>query len=228
MTMQKHLFPIWALLLLPWLLPAQQPRRPRVDITVNPQAWADRRANLCIQAMTIPRVGLCLSANFRASEAPQADFLAQSAQWGLQAEARVFPFGAPRPLRWQKKQRREGCAVFTVRRGRERAPKAYLRGLYVAPGFVYQQQDLVFVPRPDLESPVTDFSYRIKSNGGSLALGYQLRFGRLTLGAGWAVTATQPRWRGPVDIFGDSLYTSTHPWKLNIQKGWRLEVGVNF
>lgn len=232
--MKKIPFSILTLLLLPVLALAQFNRRPVVDITANPQAWSNRQANICAQFMAIPRIGLCLSGSLNASEASQGNFLIQSTKWGIHAETRIFPFGEPLPMSlgtkkmpYEKKRRGTGC-FGSKDKQLEKALTSIIKGIYIAPGFVHQKEQLDFAPLPDKESPISKFSYQIKHNGASLALGCQIRLWNLTLGAGWSVQATKPRWTGPVDIFGNSLYTTTYPWKLNIQHGPRIELGINF
>lgn len=236
--MKKIIPVILATVLLPAALLAQNHRRPIIDITTNPNEWSNGQANVCALVMTIPRVGLCASFNFQSVEQAQGEFLAQSSQWGIHTEVRIFPFGEPRPLiegrnkfvaKAKKKNRKSGCPTFApFGKQRKKIVRKFLQGLYVAPGFIYRQQQLTFIPLIGEDSPITDFQYKITSPGASLALGYQLRLGHLTLGAGWGIHATQPRWAGPADIFGDVLYTTTFPWELNIQHGLRMEAGINF
>lgn len=235
--MKKILPVILATVLLPAIIIAQN-RRPVIDITTSPKEWQNNQANVCAQVMTIPRIGLCASFNFQAVEQIQGEFLAQSSQWGIHTEVRIFPFGEPRPLiegrnkfvaKAKKKNRKSGCPTFvSFGKQREKVVSKFLQGLYIAPGFIFRQQHLTFLPLTDEDYPVSDFQYKITSPGASLALGYQLRLGHLTLGAGWGIQVTQPRWAGPADIFGDALYSTTYPWKLNIQHGFRLEAGINF
>ncbi len=219
-TMKKIPFPILALLLLPaWAL-AQFARRPVIDITANPQSWSNRHANICAQFMTIRGVGVCVSGGFHASEAVQGNFLTQSTTWDIHAETRIFPFGEPYPLDLKNKmrpyeKRRRGVGCFSTKGNRmEKAIASILPGIYVAPGFVHQEEQLVFTPLPGKESPIRDFSYLIKNNGASLAMGCQIRLWHLTFGAGWSMQATKPRWTGPVDIFGDALYYQHAPLEI--------------
>lgn len=232
--MKKFYFSILLLLMLPVLVLAQSSHRPAIDIMTNPQAWANRQANICVQVMTIPRVAVCLSGSFDASEAVQGNFLAQSSKWGFHAETRIFPFGEPRPLHSRNnlrpyEKRRQGIGCFGPKNNWfEKLASNLIKGIYIAPGYIHQEEKLGYELLPGKESPLTNFNYLIKQNGASLALGYQIRLWHITLGAGWSIQASKPKWTGPVDIFGDDLYTTTFPWKLNIQQGPRFEVGIYF
>ncbi|MCO6488689.1 MAG: hypothetical protein J5I98_09745, partial [Phaeodactylibacter sp.] len=196
--MKTFLFSISAILL-PILVMAQIHRNPRVDITANPLDWSNQKANLCAQVMVIPRIGLWTSVDFLAAEGKQGNFFAQSEQLGANAEIRLFLFGDPNLLTLSFKNRKpgSGCYQFGFRK---KSNNNILYGIYIAPGVIYWQERLTFVPVLDNETTI-DIDYLIKSKGGSLALGYQARFGCLTLGIGWVLRVSQPQWSGPADIF---------------------------
>lgn len=212
----------------------QKKRKPILDITLNRQSWTDRQANVCVQLMPVSRLGLCFSGNFTAAEGSYGNFFAQNVQWVLHGEVRFFPFGAPYPVNFKSKLRsydrkRKNYGCFGTKDNLfGRVVTSLIDGMYIASGYIYQNQNLNLSPQPEIESPLNEFKYNITSKGGTLALGCQLRFWHLTLGAGWGIQITQPHWTGPVDIFGDDLHTTTFPWKLNIQQGPRFEVGINF
>lgn len=226
--MKKLFFTLTMFVLLPFLLTAQ--RRERiVDITVNPKALADRNANLCVQLTLKSRVGLCTSFDFSATTGETQRFSTQSTEWGNHSEIRIYPFKDRAPLLEKAntskkyKGKRNPCYNFN-----KTAPINYLNGLFIAPGFLYQKQQLSYIALPEFSTPIPRFDYLIVSQGGSLAVGYQLRINHITLGIGWGISAAKPRWSGPEDIFDDRLFTTTYPWKLNVQQGLRFEAGINF
>lgn len=202
-----------------------------VDIITDPVTWQNREANLSIQISPLPKIAFRIGFGFRAIDGINDNFKAESSKRSFNSEIRFFPFGNARqvfqksklPEFW-KHRKKTGCPTESINR-----LSGLAKGIYIAPGFIYQKEDLRYLPLPDKESPIQEFRYQIRNKGGSLALGYQIHLSNLTFDAGWLIQVTQPRWSGPIDIFDDEdFYTTTYPWKLNIQNGPRLEVGINF
>lgn len=103
-----------------------------------------------------------------------------------------------------------------------------MKGIYIAPGYKYEKIDFEYIPLPHLETTFEKFPYKVTMQGPTLSIGYQLRFSKLTVGASYGWSVSEPRWEGPADIFGDKLYTNSYPLSFRLEKNLRFEIGINF
>lgn len=160
-------------------------------------------------------------------------FDVQQKSWAAMGELRYYPFGPQRiavqkKSDGRKKRRANGCAQFCYSNDRPPAFHHYLRGFYLAPGYRYEATDFTYLARPELEAPIESFPYRVVVPGPTFRVGYHLRLAFLSVGASYGWQFSRPRWEGPVDIFGESLYTSTFPFRYRLDSALRVEVGVGF
>ncbi len=124
-----------------------------------------------------------LSGSLNASEASQGNFIIKARNGAYMPKHAFFLSGEPLPKslapRLEKTPYEEEKARHRLFRCKdnwlEKAAASMIKGVYVAPGFVHQEEQLDFVPLPGKESPISKFNYQIKSNGASLALGCQIR-----------------------------------------------------
>jgi hypothetical protein len=180
--------------------------------------------------MTTKRIGLFLSGQAGVVQFSQDNFLVRGSKLRFHSEARFYLFGEPLRVRFKnqfhEKYKPNPCEA--PNNFASRLLGSFINGLYVTPGFIYQNQGLQYWASENNDVLIKSFNYNIKNKGATLAIGCQMHFWNLTLGAGWGIQITKPHWSGPVDIFGDDFYTTTYPWELNIRQAPRFEVGINF
>jgi hypothetical protein len=211
------------------LCPAQSQAQ-TFDLMTNPQDWANGTGSACLQWQPFGKWSLCGSVQYAGGIRNGEDFQRRFHAVGISTEARYFPFGVRKILSSRKLAPWQHVALAKRKSCPTLDPKAspVLQGLYIAPGYAYQKTNLEYLPNAGLEAPIEGFHYTIKRHAGTLYLGYQIRIVNLTLDAGYGVAVSQPKWEGPADIFGESLYTHTYPLKFRLDKGFRFGVGVNF
>lgn len=215
---------------------AQQKNRfPVIDLTTNALDWPEQTASLALQVSPLPWLGIRTGAAYRPQQQISDQFSATSESFEMTVETRIFPFGPPRrafqkdtrPAYWKKRKtgcNAKMCALLPV----SKKSAKFLRGIYIAPGFSYHQQDARYVPAADLQSPIPAFEYRIVNQGPALQAGYQIRYKALTLGVGGGLKFSRPRWEGPLPVFSDNIYSVTFPAKLRVEQHLLLEIGCNF
>lgn len=160
-------------------------------------------------------------------------FEVEEMNWAVMGEVRIHPFGMRqagfrKKMAWQKRKVKTGC--FPAKRCKDWkcSFSKVLRGFYVAPGYQYEKTSFTYLPPPGLEAPITAFPFALVNQGPSLRLGYQIRLPLVTAGLSYGWMAGQPKGDGPIDVFGDGLYTNTFPFKYRLESHLRLEVGIHF
>lgn len=222
--MDNKIYRLWCILLsaLPVLAWGQS-----FDLTTNALGWPQQRPNLQLQWTPLQRLGVYGQAAFHASRSLQGDFTLESDLFETGAGLVLYPFGRPYQLHF-KDQR----PVYLQKKGKTGCPdpkaRVAARGLYLAACYVYQRQNALFRPAKQLESPIAEFPFQLRSHGALLGGGYHLRAGPFTLGLGGTLCFSNPRWTGPMDIFKSDLYSQTYPVRFRMQGRLRLDVGFHF
>lgn len=200
-----------------------------MDITTHPTAWANDAGALQFQVQPFKNLAFCAGGTYGISSTRLADFDQRDNTISAMFEVRWLPFGAKSIGHKKENKVRNICGgKFACLTKKNTRLSDFLKGIYLAPGYRYEQKGLELIPLPHLESPIPVFPYKIKSHAATLNLGYQLRIHHFTLGASYGWAFDQPNWSGPYDIFGDSLYTQIYPWKMRVQPSLGFEVGINF
>ncbi len=203
------------------------------DLTTNPQYCAQGVGSVQLQVQPFKKIAVSAGGYYNISASKLPDFDQQDNTIAATVEVLWLPFGAKLIGRKKNKRIHEICGgkypcLIASERQQKRAFFRLLEGTYIAPGYRFERMGMELIPLPHLESPIPKFPYEIKSHAFTLSMGYQVRVYNVTLGAGYSWAFDQPTWSGPYDIFGDSLFTQTYPWKMRVQSGLRLEVGINF
>ena len=200
--------------------------KPKFILSTNPIDWQSDIANVQLEVFPLEKLSIVGYANHFNSNIQTASVNQGIEGYSLGGQLRYYLFGNPQKISLftkNKSTNKWGCPnarSFQKRRNHN------LSGIFFYSGYEIQTSERVYQSNTEFE--VEDLNYTINNNGITLGLGYQISIENLSIGINYGAKFSQPNWEGPIDIFGDSLYSITMPIPLRIENQFKLNVGLSF
>jgi hypothetical protein len=182
-------------------------------------------SNIQIAART-KRWGLGLSGTYMFTERLQNGFTTEVEMSGCAIHGLAyFPLHCTRP---QKRSLGAVPCPSWGPRGKNKPGKECLSGsVYLQVG--YRKDRIQYLLRQEQSEGIVGPSYlnSITIPGVDMRLGYAIQYWRITVEVGYGAFIGSPKLEGKIDLFGDELYTGTHPFPYLLQTAPDLRVGCN-